>query len=307
MTPSPFYLPGNAIDVGSPSIIANTLISGGSGAPYYGNWIITPPASSGASSLGLPLTQLPAGNVLALTINAISSNTMQFGFNGIAYSIESTGSNTVYGGWTIEAYAQDSSGVNSTTSNRVLTVYSALSISVSATESTITQGQSSTLTGIASGGTGAANYSFQWYESFDNGAYSAIKSATSNTLTFSTNSSTQTGNYSFKLQLTDLGTANKYSINSTAVTIELKEPDIVITHVGVLQNVSYYGFPPIAYVNSTGADALTPTTYSEIYELAGYKLKNMATNARTIEMNNWLPQCLRMQSRVMLKTGPALW
>jgi DNA-binding beta-propeller fold protein YncE len=159
---------------------------------------------------------------LGLVIDAVNNNTLTFTFNGVQYN-ENTASHTIAGTWSLYGFAEDNStnlyGFGSSTALSVnsLKVFPALGDSVSPTSASLTNGQSLTLTGTVTGGTGTANYTYQWYESIDGSAYSAYTGGTSNTLSFGSLPVGHT--YSFKLQATDTGTTTHMITNSSVSTV----------------------------------------------------------------------------------------
>ena len=162
---------------------------------------------------------LPASNVLQLTINAISSNTLDFTFNGVSYS-ETTGtSNTLYGTWTFTGFAQDNNTAYYFGSNTVLVVNS-LTINpllqvdkVYSSNSPGTAGNWETITGNFFGGTSSYTENFFITNSVNgaviaNSLVSGIVVAGSNTYTFQLPS-----------VVNDCGTLNiQYSVTDNAST-----------------------------------------------------------------------------------------
>ena len=110
---------------------------------------------------GTALQALPVvagSNTLQLAVDAISSNEMQFTFNGIMYT-QNTGSKTVYGTWNLYGFAQDNGtniyyyGSNTITVSNTLTINPALSTpTLTASNTLIDAGQFSLLTPTISGG-----------------------------------------------------------------------------------------------------------------------------------------------------------
>ena len=84
-----------------------------------------------------------------------------------------------------------------------------------ASPNSVTQGSSSSL--IDSGAAGGVRpYFYQWYESYNGGAFNAISGAASPGYTFSTNSTTPVGTYGFILHARD---SARNSTNSIAVNV----------------------------------------------------------------------------------------
>jgi len=184
-TPNPYaFTPGNVLDIGQ-NTVASAIISNGIG-PYTGNWVLTAPQSSNIPVTNTIVASLPSTtNALTLTINAISSNSLEFTFNGVSYYANAIGTNTIYGVWTITGNAEDSTSSNTVQVTNTLTIDPALSVSISPVSGNYDNGQTISITATPSGGT--PSYSYQWYND-TSGTANAISGATSNTFSTPANS-----------------------------------------------------------------------------------------------------------------------
>lgn len=103
--------------------------------------------------------------LLQLTINAVSSNTITFTFNGVTYT-QSTGSNTIYGAWSLYGFAQDNGtniyyyGSNTVLLANTVTINPAL-VAGAPLQSGLSDNWPLQLTAQVSGGT--PSYTYQWY------------------------------------------------------------------------------------------------------------------------------------------------
>ena len=154
ISPSPFSLTNETVDVGQISI-SNTVASGGTGG-YTGNWEWIPPSSSNVPAFNTIMAALPSSNALTMTINAISSNEVSFSFNGAVYNAIAIGSNTIYGDWTINGLIEDSSGSSSVATSNSIMINAApyLSSAFSPSNILLDYGQSTTYAFSIGGGTG---------------------------------------------------------------------------------------------------------------------------------------------------------
>ena len=104
------------------------------------------------------LQPIPSSNSLQLTVNAISSNTISFTFNGVTYT-DSTGSQSIYGTWALSAFAQDNHtayyyGSNDILLSNTITVNPApTATSLTPSSATLDLGQYETYNVLISGGT----------------------------------------------------------------------------------------------------------------------------------------------------------
>ncbi|MGD6807952.1 MAG: PQQ-binding-like beta-propeller repeat protein [Candidatus Bathyarchaeia archaeon] len=124
---------------------------------------------------------------------------------------------SVAGQPTITVKVTDSIGVTSPLSNSASVSVNEplLPLTPTSSSSSVTQGQTTTLT--ASVDTGTAPYTYQWFSKApDKAAYSIIDGATSNSYNFVTSAETVAGTWHFMVQVTD-GTGEV--INSTAAKI----------------------------------------------------------------------------------------
>jgi hypothetical protein len=165
-TPNPYTASNTVIDVGQVST-GNTVISNGYAGTtsYTGNWLWS--VGSGNAVVipntiiaGLPITN----NALTFTLNQITSNSFNIGFNGVNYAVNAIGTaNTIYGVWTIKAYAGDANGDTSPspTLTNTITINPALVAGVlTETNTVIDNNQYSSLGASSTGGSGSVSYNF---------------------------------------------------------------------------------------------------------------------------------------------------
>jgi YVTN family beta-propeller protein len=280
----------SVIDVQTNSIIGTVSISNG---PF--GLAMSPSGSYLYSSLyydgdvsvigNLPETDLqslgntPAGNGISqLTINAVSSNTLAFSFNGKTYS-EGTGGNTVYGNWALYGFAEDSPGVyigtggtmygfgNTITFSNSLTINPPLTASLVYSSNPVSDVlQHETLSASWYGGT-APYATLNWtITNSINGniiaqaMYSDLSYlATSNSFTFQIpNTANALGTLTAKFSITDSATTPMVSflantITDTAPSISIT-PSATSVYPGqsiTLSNTVSGGFPPYSSYSYT--------------------------------------------------------
>ena len=264
--PNPYaFTPGNVLDIGQ-NTIANTVISGGIG-PYTGNWVLTAPQSSNIPVTNTIVAYLPSTtNALTLTINAISSNSLEFTFNGVSYYANAIGTNTIYGVWTITGNAADSA-TNTIAVTNTLTIDPALAFtSLTASNSLIDEGQTQVITAQVSGGAAPYTYNFMVYNSIGlvaNALYTGV-SATSNSFTFTQNSAWGTGPFTVNAYITD--SANSPVTVSNTIVYVANAP-LATPQVSILNTLLDEGQPITIAASFTGGTS--PYTYNFIISQSG--------------------------------------
>ncbi len=212
-------LSNTIIDAGQ-STIMTTTISGGTpqlSGIFYSSDLGT--CDSGGSLSSSPLHTNLDGSYSELTFSTSSV----FNFGGNSNPMFSNLPCTM----PIQAVFSDSGSGNYTSATTALTIHPALVVSTpSLTNTILDQGQTSSISATASGGTGSANYTYQWYEAYGAfgssvGAFTPIANATSKTYDFISTTSTPSGQYEFKLQTTDTGTTTHDIVNSSENGLEL--------------------------------------------------------------------------------------
>lgn len=186
----------STVDQGQTSSLTSTAVSTGT-SPYTYQWYEEEPGASSFMSIS--------------------------GATSASYSFI-TSSSTPNGTWNFELKVTDSSGTPVTvTSNAASVIVNsqllAPTVLVPANETTIDQGQSSSLssTTVTSG---TSPYSYQWYEEVPGtNSFIVINGANSPSYTFSTTNSTETGTYQFELKVTDATGAVVTSI-AVSVTVD---------------------------------------------------------------------------------------
>ena len=264
--PNPYaFTPGNVLDIGQ-NTIANTVISGGIGT-YTGNWVLTAPQSSNIPVTNTIVASLPSTtNALTLTINAISSNSLEFTFNGVSYYANAIGTNTIYGVWTITGNAADSA-TNTIAVTNTLTIDPALEFtSLTVSNSLIDEGQTQVITASVSGGAAPYTYNFMVYNSIRlvaNALYTDV-SATSNSFAFTQNSAWGTGPFTVNAYITD-SASTPVTVSNTIVygaNAPLTTPQISISNTLLDE-----GQPITIAASFTGGTS--PYTYNFIISQSG--------------------------------------
>ena len=250
------FTPGNIIDVGQ-SFTINALISGGI-APYNGFW-----AWSGTNALTLSNTiiqQLPSNDELALTVNAISSNSLVMTFNGVSYDANGIGtSNTIYGLWTLTGNAVDSTGANSVQFTNTFTVDPALSaLSLTASNAIADVGQGEVITFTWNGGT--PDYTSNIVVSnptngvIANALVSSLTSNTPQTLTFTLGASAL-GTDTINAIVTDSANPPESKTLTTTITVNSALTGVSLTVSNSIVDVGQH--ETIAYTWSGGTPTYT--------------------------------------------------
>ncbi len=248
-TPTPPQISNAVIDVGQNSII-NSIITGGAGAPFGGNWIWT----------------VPSGNVITPnTVNTIAYNTVQETFltnavtndvitispytsTNVLITLPTSLANSVsiyanfisgtdYGVWTLTANTNEELGgatANALTNTITLTINPALATpTISATNTLVDNGQTVNVIAFESGGTTPYTYNFLVFNSITN-TLIANQLGTTNSFAFAANGFMVGNTYKANVLVTDSATTNVVanSVNTVTITVNsaLSIPTITATN-----------------------------------------------------------------------------
>jgi YVTN family beta-propeller protein len=175
-----------------------------------------------------PLSTIQTNNgLLQLTVNAISSNTISFTFNGVAYTESPQNGNLIYGVYNLYGFAEDGttglagvtglSGTNAITVSNTVTINSApIATALTPSNSVLINGQTTTYNVLISGGTGP--FTVNLVQS--NGAVvNTIIGAQQGLVTFGPITPTAGGQDTYNAVATDMGTTTPYPFNSSSNTI----------------------------------------------------------------------------------------
>lgn len=144
---------------------------------------------------------------------------------------------------------QDSSGIkaNATSSISDVLVYNALSINnINAEYNKVDQGQTIVISGNVSGGSGL--YKYDWFAEQPNSSTFDVLANHNSTLSLQTSNNSALGLWKFKLQATDMGITNSYSLNSSVANVTVEQKPSVSIH---LSNLTIGGKPYFT-ANATG-------------------------------------------------------
>jgi hypothetical protein len=189
----------STIDVGSSSSCTAT-VSGASGS-------ISGEMISWSQSGGTGSVTFPSGSSCALSGTSCSITVMGAGVGGATVQASYPGD--------LNNHNIASSGTSSLTVDSML-----VAPTVTATQTTINQGQNTTLTSTPVT-TGTPPYTYQWFvKDPADSSYSSIPGASSSSYTFTTSASTVVGVWSFELKVTD----SDSSVFSNTVTVTVNNP-----------------------------------------------------------------------------------
>ena len=229
---SALIVTNSLIDVSQISTV-NTVISNAIATSFVGNWVYNAPGLSGISPGNTILFTIPSsasGNVLTLTVNAVSANTLILTFNTpsttTSNSLTLTGTgNSIIGTWTFNAFAR--SAQDST--NSILTAGITITINAMPTLSTPIQsntlldfGQSVTYNTVlpASAGTGPFTVNLMTGTTVVN-TIVVQYSTGAQIITFAANIPAIGAADTFNVVAVDTGATTKFTFNSisNAVTV----------------------------------------------------------------------------------------
>ena len=182
-----------------------------------GNLSVINPSETALQSL--PTVQTSNG-LLQLTINAISSNTVSFTFNGVTYTAIPVNKNAIFGSYNLYGFVNDSY-VNSITVANTLVINAAPTLALVPSNLILDSGQYVTWTFFENGGSGP--FPTELYNatgSAQQGSNRIITSAGgSNTISFQVSSPTSSNTFTFAGNSYDEGTTTPLAFKSTNGTL----------------------------------------------------------------------------------------